>query len=314
MATNYSTVDSARTPTGKLMQPNGPGLLKLTLPINVTGVDSLGHSFSESTSTEIVSPNGATFDCTRSLEANQEISLRFGNKQTLARVVGQTGVGEFSHYYGLVFLQDDPRFWGVSFPSPTSSRHPLVMQCSRCTNKLTCHMNEVEVLVLRANGQVKFPCTQCDEKNLLAETNPVPSSEASEDNDIFEFEDAGASAEDAELTFMEPDLVPVGAFHEADLYRPAQRHERRKNKRINLPNAKACIERPGAERDIVDVVNVSVSGALLISKVAYSLGDWIRIAIPYTIGGSNIFQSARIVRISHKDPYFAYGVEYVRAV
>jgi len=314
MSGTYSTLDTARTPIRKLMQPNGPGLLKLTLPIVVTGVDAVGHSFSESTSTEIVSPNGATFDCTNSLQPNQEISLRFGNKQTLARVVGQTGVGEFSHYYGLVFLQEDPRFWGVSFPSSNSSYRPLVMQCSRCTSKLSCQMNEVEVLVLRANGKVKLPCTQCDEKKLLAKTKSLPSSEALDDNDIIEFEQSGGSAEDAELTFIEPDLVPVGGFHDNDFYRPTERQERRKNKRINLPNAKACIERPGAERDIVDVVNVSVSGALLISQVKYSLGDWIRIAIPYTIGGSNIFQSARIVRISHKNPYFAYGVEYVRAV
>jgi hypothetical protein len=314
MSSPYSVLNSTRTPTGKLMQPNGPGLLKLTLPINITGVDSLGHSFSESTSTEIVSPNGATFDCTRSLEPNQEFSLRFGNKQTLARVVGQTGVGEFSHYYGLVFLQDDPRFWGVSFPPSNSSHRPLLMQCSRCSSKLTCQMNEVEVLVLRANGEVKLPCTQCDEKKLLAKTKSVPSSEASDDNDLIEFEQSGRPAEDAELKFIEPDLVSISGFHEADLYRATQRQERRKNKRINLPNAKACIERPGMERDIVEVVNVSVSGALLISKVRYSLGDWIRIAIPYTIGGSNIFQSARIVRICDSDQHFAYGVEYVRAV
>lgn len=284
-------------------------LLRLRIPIAISGVDMFGEHFAEATGTELVSPSGATLDCSRALAPSQEIVVRSANREILARVVGQTGVSERGHSYAVVFLQQDHLFWGVSFPKAGSSGRTPSLECSGCSQRMTSAMNEIEALVLRANRKVLMHCSVCGGSELWKVPEPL---ELQEELQIERFGAKDQAGHATERSADDPDLVPLASLQNVDMFRPAPRGERRRHKRVRLAKAKACIELPGTERDIIDIVDVSRGGACVRSTHFYPMGSWIRIACPYTIGGSNIFQPARIVRVIVGDNFKEYGVEYVR--
>jgi len=71
------------------------------------------------------------------------------------------------------------------------------------------------------------------------------------------------------------------------------------------------VQRPDADEEVVDLVNVSRGGASFRSGKVYPLGCWIRIAAPCTVGAANIFALGRVVRAVRAEDGREYGVEYV---
>ena len=76
--------------------------------------------------------------------------------------------------------------------------------------------------------------------------------------------------------------------------------------------ASACVCEPGSE-ELVSVVNMSREGLCFRSRREYVPDTWVRIAVPYMRGGSNIFQISRIawkrdVNSREKE----YGISYLK--
>lgn len=74
----------------------------------------------------------------------------------------------------------------------------------------------------------------------------------------------------------------------------------------------ACVREPGSE-EIVSVVNMSREGLCFRSRREYVPDTWVRVAVPYMRGGSNIFQISRIAwkrDINSKEK--EYGVNYLK--
>jgi len=76
--------------------------------------------------------------------------------------------------------------------------------------------------------------------------------------------------------------------------------------------ASACVCEPGNE-EVVSVVNMSREGLCFRSRREYVPDTWVRIAVPYMRGGSNIFQISRIawkrdVNSREKE----YGISYLK--
>jgi len=316
MATmNHAFIATSKPPV-KPQEPHkiSTSLLRLRFPVTISGTDATGKSFSEDTGTELVSPCGATIECSRSLAIDQEVIITLANKQVLARVVGQTGISETNHCYGITFLREDKYFWGVSFPKGVSAGHGLFLECSRCGNSYAPSVNEIEALVFQANRLLALPCSVCndtDDWKIAEKPTALP------DSSQIERYAVDSNKPSCELTLAlnkEPNLVPIASMDHNELFRPVARGERRRHKRVNLSRAKACIEKPGSDPDVVDVDNVSLGGACVRSATYYPIGSWVRVACPYTIGGSNIFQSARIVRTGIVDGGHEYGLEYVQLV
>jgi len=92
--------------------------------------------------------------------------------------------------------------------------------------------------------------------------------------------------------------------------RPRAANERR-HRRVAIPRAKACVQQPNGKEEFVELVDVSRGGASFRSEKVYALGSWIGIAAPCTVGASNIFVRARVVRARKADVGREYGVEYV---
>ena len=78
-----------------------------------------------------------------------------------------------------------------------------------------------------------------------------------------------------------------------------------------MARAKACVKGPHSDEEFVELLDVSRGGAAFRSEKVYSLGCWIRIAAPCTVGAGNIFVVARVVRASRAERGREYGVEYV---
>ena len=95
--------------------------------------------------------------------------------------------------------------------------------------------------------------------------------------------------------------------------KPAERGaERRRSPRVTMRQAKACIENPGKQSEIVELINVSRGGICFRSHHVYPLHCAIRVSAPYTEGSTNLFVAGRIVRV-HRDSWGGvYGVEYIR--
>lgn len=91
----------------------------------------------------------------------------------------------------------------------------------------------------------------------------------------------------------------------------APRKGQRRHVRITMTRAKACIQCPNAGEEFVELVDISKGGASFRSQKVYSLGSWVRIAAPCTVGGGNIFVLARVVRAKRATVGREYGVEYV---
>lgn len=290
-------------------------LLRLRVPVNVSFRDKLGRQFVDKAKTELVSAWGATVECSYPLSWGQEVFVSFANKEVLARIVGQTGIGSGSHSYGICFLQEDKQFWGVSFPKLEAVEHEsLLLECNRCGQSLTAEINDIEVLVLLANRLLLMRCPVCNDTGQWRRAESSTGLEQVPDIQRYSDRERNQLKRGVETFDQNPDLVSIASIHDAEMFRPAPRPERRRHKRVSLPTAKACIERPDTEPDVAEVVNISKSGACIRSTIFYPIGSWIRIACPYTIGGSNIFQSGRVVRIATFGELREYGVEYVRLV
>ena len=94
------------------------GRIARQLPIQVSGIDVMGHDFTVPTHTLVLSRYGAEIILKAELVPDQEISITLlGNAQDWdARVVGLFTKGPEGYAYGIEFLFQDANFWGITFP------------------------------------------------------------------------------------------------------------------------------------------------------------------------------------------------------
>jgi hypothetical protein len=110
----------------------------------------------------------------------------------------------------------------------------------------------------------------------------------------------------------ENELSAIGTAQSADgnseiLQAPPQ-EPRRARAKMKMT---ACIMQPGSET-LVDVVNVSREGLCFRSAREFAANTLVRVAAPYTAGGSNIFVIGRITWSRAAENAHEYGINYVR--
>jgi PilZ domain len=288
--------------------------LRLRLPVEVSGIDLAGQNFIEKTNTLLVAPSGAIIESSRSLGPDQEVAVRRGRRESLARVLGQAGLSEGKYVYGISFIQSDAAFWGVCFPNASGDgpkAESAFIECGRCQTQRTYLLNEIESLVLSTSRSFGLYCSCCKDATLwkIAESAPRPSEPAETALQVPMFESPEISP-GFQGRDLQDELVPLASAIETHV--PVMRvKNQRKHRRITMPRAKACVKSPNADEEFVDLVDVSRGGAAFRSERVYSLGCWIRIAAPCTVGASNIFVLARVVRACRANQGREYGVEYV---
>jgi hypothetical protein len=279
----------------------------------MTGTDLHGQAFVEDAHTLVISPSGAILECARSLGPDQELSLKVGRREVLARVLGHAGIGESTYLYGVSFMQADAAFWGVAFPDPSNlTQRPIatLIECARCGRQLSYVLNEIEKLVLQESRSFGLQCSSCSDATLWKVAEYAPRSHG---RVVSRTTTAQHSVEAASRAAVSDcNVVPLAADLPVTTAKSARKNLR-KHARMRMPRAKACIQRPGVNEEIADLLNVSRSGASFRSDLFYALGAWIRIAAPCTLGGPNIFVLGRVIRTVNTDNGREYGVEYVES-
>ena len=273
--------------------------VSLALAIVVTGTDFSGQDFVEQATTISLTRDGGSILLSRGLGTEQTIYIRCQETklEAEARVVGQIGLKDEMHIYGVELLNKAVELWGVQFPDvweALTSEGRLCIQCVSCKLREVACLNEIDIEVFETNRNLWRYCSKCKEWTMWKEATgevpetPPPSAVA-----------PVARPPDPAATPSGPTCPPVN---------------RRRYNRTKV-HMTACIHQPSSTPDIVSVVDVSRGGICFKSKIGYEKGAWVEVAVPYSgTETADIFIRGRIVRVKQTDipEQKEYGVEYMR--
>ena len=154
------------------------------IPILLIGSDLDGRMFSERTTTVVLSLHGAGILSRHKLSPEQELILRWPekNKETEIRIVGQIGEQSGQHTYGVAFFDTNLNFWEMDFPPITEYEKQfglITLFCTACNTREKIDDTSVEADVCATNTSVLRTCNRCGFatlwKPVTADTPPAPS-------------------------------------------------------------------------------------------------------------------------------------------
>jgi len=248
--------------------------VQLRIPLRVTRTERDGKDWEEMARTEVVSRHGGSLVLKHNLCPGNTVILCLRGDRQAARVVGQVGICDEGNIYGVAFLAEAKRFWGISFPEAEqdSGIGTILAYCGTCFRQEVLHLNEIEMMVYESNQFITRWCMYCN-------------------TDCFWY----PSQQGQDPTLMER----VSAADAAMEFLPFPRSQNdRKHPRLNFRNTQACIQRPDHQRDVVKVLDLSRGGVRFLSFVDYPAGSWVQVAVPYMEAAGNVFVPARVIRVT----------------
>jgi hypothetical protein len=153
------------------------GRIPKEIPILLIGSDLDGSVFSEPTKTVLLSLHGAGVLSRHKLCAEQEMLLRWPdrNKEAEIRVVGQLGSQQGVHTYGVAFVDPTLKFWDVDFPplSPAEMELGLLsLVCNSCQALEKIDDTGIEAdICATGEGVLRF-CKRCGSSTLWKPAQP----------------------------------------------------------------------------------------------------------------------------------------------
>jgi hypothetical protein len=142
------------------------GRIAKQLAIVLLGTDTTGKMFSEETKTVVLSRHGAGVVSRYRFAPDEVLTLRMpaSTKEAVVRLVGQIGGEPGRYVYGLAFVDPDPHFWPMEFPSPDlfePAGYSIVLACSFCHARQNVEQHEIEEDVYSVNGNILRYCEPC---------------------------------------------------------------------------------------------------------------------------------------------------------
>lgn len=142
------------------------GRIPKEIPIVLIGSDLSGKIFSEQTKTVLLSLHGAGLLSRHKLSPEQEMVLRWPerNKEADIRIVGQIGADSGVYTYGVAFFDHVVNFWEMDFPPPSPIERELgllTLVCSVCQSVDKIDDTSPEADVCATNNGVLRYCRQC---------------------------------------------------------------------------------------------------------------------------------------------------------
>jgi hypothetical protein len=260
--------------------------IEIEVPIEVLGTDCMGVQFFDRTQALVIGRHGGKVLLERKLVPQQEITVRClaTGREAEARVVGQIANQGKVYHYGIKFLDERTNIWGVEFPpvaTPVGAAGGALLECIGCKNRELVYLDEFEIEVLEANGQVSRACNRC--------------------RDVSLWQKAGTET-------LGPGVAASAPSANGEI------HERRREPRRRM-DVRACVRTARFGEDVVKVRNVSRRGLSFASPWVYVIGQEIEVAVPFSPSGGNLFFAAKIVRVEllASEATRAYGVAYERA-
>ena len=142
------------------------GRIPKEIPIVLIGSDLTGRIFSEQTKTVLLSLHGAGLLSQHKLSPEQEMVLRWPerNKEAEIRVVGEIGEDSGVYTYGVAFFDHVENFWEMEFPPPSAKEQDLGMLtlvCNVCQTLERVDDHSIEADVVATNDGVLRYCKRC---------------------------------------------------------------------------------------------------------------------------------------------------------
>jgi len=142
------------------------GRIPKEIPILLIGSDLGGKIFSESTKTVMLSRHGAGLISRYKLSPEQELVLRWPerNKETEIRIVGQIGADSRHYTYGVAFFDHVENFWEMEFPPPSPREQEfgvVFLICNVCQTADKIDDNSIEADVCATNDGILRDCKRC---------------------------------------------------------------------------------------------------------------------------------------------------------
>jgi hypothetical protein len=142
------------------------GRIPKQIPILLIGSDLDGRVFSEHTTTVLLSLHGAGILSRHKLSPEQELVLRWTekNREAEIRVVGHLGEQSGRHTYGIAFFDTNLNFWQLEFPPISAIESELgfvPIVCSICNTSEKIDDSSIEADVLATNENVVRFCKHC---------------------------------------------------------------------------------------------------------------------------------------------------------
>jgi len=142
------------------------GRIPKEIPIVLIGSDFTGKILSEPTNTVLLSLHGAGLASRNKLSPEQELVLRWPerNKEAEIRVVGQIGEDSGVYTYGVAFFDSVVNFWEMEFPPPTPQGQGLgvlTLICNVCKTLECVDDNSIKADIVATNDGVLRHCKRC---------------------------------------------------------------------------------------------------------------------------------------------------------
>lgn len=153
------------------------GRIPKEIPIVLIGSDLSGRIFSEETKTVLLSLHGAGLLSRYKLSPEQEMVLRWPdrNKEAEIRVVGQIGEDSGLYRYGVAFFDHVENFWEMEFPPPTPKEQELgvlTLVCNVCQTFERVDDHSIEADVVATNDGVLRYCKRCGNSTIWKVGHP----------------------------------------------------------------------------------------------------------------------------------------------
>jgi len=280
------------------------GRISKEIPIVLSGSDTGGRQFSETTKTLVLSRHGASVVSRYKLVPEQEIFLlAVGTKREVeVRICGEIGEGTEGHIYGVAFVDPSLNYWEIEFPSAGGLEKDLrrvTLECTGCRQRAVVEFDATEMDVYLVNQSSLRYCRRCLNSTVWKITTERPAPEA-----VAPKHEAAAPALKETKLETEPVAEPSVAPP------PNRRRERRTKVRFS-----ACIRCAGATDEIVACEDMSRGGFSFRSNNEYPQKTLIEIALPYTPGQVPIFVAAQIVNVRKLQggKGYRHGAAYIRS-
>jgi len=147
------------------------GRIPKEIPILLIGSDLDGRVFSEPTTTVLLSLHGAGIISRHKLSPEQELVLRWPekNKEAEICIVGHIGTQSGRHTYGVAFFDPNLNFWEIDFPPVSLLERELGLLSLVCTSCKTLEKVDdasIEADVCATNESVLRYCKRCGNSTL----------------------------------------------------------------------------------------------------------------------------------------------------
>lgn len=297
-----ATPESTRVSAAKRRRS---GRLSKEIPIVLSGSDTGGREFSETTKTLVLSRHGASVLSRYKLLPEQEIFLlAVGNKREVeVRICGEIGEGEDGHVYGVAFVDPSVNYWEIEFPRVAGLEKDLTrvtLECTGCRQRAVVEFDATEMDVYLANESALRYCKRC----LNSTAWKITTEAFAPEPPVGPKHEAAAPAQkETKLETQpaaEPSVTPL----------PNRRKDRRTKVKFS-----ACIRCAGAPDETVACEDVSRGGFSFRSCKQYPEETQIEVALPYTPGQVPIFVPAQIVNVRklQNGKVYRHGAAYIRS-